>query len=244
MAAGRTVRTFSVETASPLGTLQGHSGLVTCVDFCTRLVVSGATDRTVRLWSWEDMSCARISAKRGQHQEAVSGVRFTSASGSKLLSCSLDGTLKLWHSEQGQCERTIGGGSGVGVGSILAMESTGSWREERSVFVTGSSYCAANTWTGRVALWDLRQGKPAVSHVDLPADAAPALSCYPAEQTLAVGGSDGVVRVWDLRKFSASTPLCVVGGQTGGPIVSVHVDKARLLVCQSKVMTVYHARTR
>ena len=69
--------------------------------------------------------------------------------------------------------------------------------------MTGAT-CAGegNVGEGRVALWDVRTRRGVVSQLTTPCGLIPSVSFCAYSSGIAAGGSDGVVRVYDMRRFT------------------------------------------
>ena len=81
--------------------LRGHTRAVTCLHCEADLVLSGALDKTVRLWS---VSRAQQTAVLTGHFLKVSDVKLSHP---LAVSVSWDGTLRLWDLKTNTCIRTI-----------------------------------------------------------------------------------------------------------------------------------------
>ncbi len=111
-------------TGAPLAVLRGHEGTVTCVAFAPdrSRVVSGATDRTVRIWNAADgleLACLRLadpgiwsrmwhSDGRTEEIHAVGAVAFT-ADGGRILTLSDGDRLRIWDPATRECVRSVHG---------------------------------------------------------------------------------------------------------------------------------------
>nr|CAI5824458.1 unnamed protein product [Callosobruchus analis] len=82
-----------------LQTLNGHRSDVTCCDFSTNFtLVTGSSDKTVRVWDWQPGSgfVERQNSPLKGHKYQVTCVKI-SPQGSMLVSSSVDGTTVLWN---------------------------------------------------------------------------------------------------------------------------------------------------
>src|SRR5207237_5698111 len=91
-------------------TLQGNEGGIDALAISPdgRLLATGSTDATVRLWQTDTWRPLRIL--RG-HKSYIWRVAF-SPNGALLASTSKDGTLRLWDVRTGRPLAVLGGGTG------------------------------------------------------------------------------------------------------------------------------------
>jgi len=91
----------------PLGVCKGHKRGVWSVKFSPvdRVVVSGAADRTIKLWSLDDFTCLKTFEG---HTNSVLRVDFLSM-GTQLVSTASDGLVKLWNIRDEECVKTLDG---------------------------------------------------------------------------------------------------------------------------------------
>ena len=71
-------------------TLNGHKRGIACLQYHDRLVVSGSSDNTIRLWDIECGACLRTLEG---HEELVRCIRFDSK---RIVSGAYDGKIKVW----------------------------------------------------------------------------------------------------------------------------------------------------
>ena len=208
---GRDLRVFSIASGRQLGTVsRAAGGVIGCVDVCddVGLLVCGSRDCTLRWFDFDSFACQRVSARRSQHSDSVSAVRLVpGTSGRKVVSSGLDGKVKLWDTETGQSLSSSSDSSGSARGAsgsaglLLSLDLV---HPSGGTYVTGAT-CAGegNVGEGRVALWDVRTRDGLVSQVTAPCGLIPSVSFCSYNSGIAAGGSDGVVRVYDMRFFKA-----------------------------------------
>ncbi len=83
----------------------GHAGSVMSVAWspCGKLVLSGSTDKTVRVW---EVASSRCIATLEGHSNSVMSVAW-SPDGKRALSGSSDNTIRVWEVANGQCMATL-----------------------------------------------------------------------------------------------------------------------------------------
>lgn len=114
-----TVKIWSVEDGECLGVLRGHKRGVWCVRFAPasftltkvtglerskcRNVVTGSSDRKVKLWSLMDYSC--LKTFEGHTNSVLKTIWISS--GLQIASSSADGLVKVWDVKSGECSTTL-----------------------------------------------------------------------------------------------------------------------------------------
>ncbi|RHZ70856.1 hypothetical protein Glove_265g18 [Diversispora epigaea] len=101
----KTIKIWSIENGSLLGTCTGHKRGVWFVQFSPidHTLVSSSGDKTIKLWSSTDFSCLKTFEG---HTNSVLKVSFIT-SGLQLISCASDGLLKLWSIKSNECVTTL-----------------------------------------------------------------------------------------------------------------------------------------
>jgi F-box and WD-40 domain protein 1/11 len=90
-------------------TLLGHKRGIACLQYRDKIVVSGSSDNTIRIWDIECGACLRILEG---HDELVRCIRFDSK---RIVSGAYDGKIKVWdlvaaldpRSQSSLCIRTL-----------------------------------------------------------------------------------------------------------------------------------------
>lgn len=149
------------------------------------------------LWlSGGDDGCVRIHDLRSQqcigqfigHKSIVTGVSFIDSLDTRIVSCSLDRTLKIWNSQGAFCERTLQGHTEM----VLTCDA----RKESGYIASGS---ADNT----VRIWDSNSGLP-VATLSRHIDWVKVVKFSKDGRYLLSAGLDDTVCVWDIKVISHS----------------------------------------
>ncbi|CCX31824.1 WD40-repeat-containing domain protein [Pyronema domesticum] len=116
----RTVKIWSTEEGETIGVLRGHRRAVWSVKFAPstitasavggeagmkggRMVVTGSTDKTVKLWSLVDYSCLKTFEG---HTNSIQRALWISG-GLQVVSGGNDGLVKVWDIKSGECSATL-----------------------------------------------------------------------------------------------------------------------------------------
>lgn len=84
------IYTQSALSMSPLQTLTGHTGSVLCLQYDDKVIISGSSDATVRVW---DVNSGELVNTLIHHCEAVLHLRFNNG---MMVTCSKDRSIAVW----------------------------------------------------------------------------------------------------------------------------------------------------
>ena len=199
-----TVRLWDVATGQEKAVLEGHTDGVWSVSFSPdgQTLASGGWDHTVRLW---DVATGQEKAVLEGHTDGVWSVSF-SPDGQTLASGGGDPAVRLWDVATGQEKAVLEGHPG----SVTSV----SFSPDGQTLASGD---LANT----VRLWDVATGQEKAvlrgphGYVRdyVSGFIVQSVSFSPDGQTLASGGGDQPVRLWDV---ATGQEKAVLEGHTDG----------------------------
>ncbi|ESK91403.1 cell division control protein [Moniliophthora roreri MCA 2997] len=154
--------------------LEGHEHAVRALAARGRTLVSGSYDCTVRVWDIVNGVCRWVLIG---HTQKVYSVVLDPAR-KQTMSGSMDGTVRIWSTSLGQCLHVLTGHTSL-VG-ILSLSPT---------------HLVSAAADSTLRIWDPDNGE--LKHV-LAAHTG-AITCSQHDEFKIVSGSDGTLKVWDLR---------------------------------------------
>ncbi|KAI0958053.1 hypothetical protein AcW1_006241 [Taiwanofungus camphoratus] len=157
--------------------LEGHDHAVRALAARGRTLVSGSYDCTVRIWDIISGTCKWVLI--GHTQKVYSVVLDIS----RNLACSgsMDGTVRVWNLHTGQCQHTLTGHTSL-VG-LLGLS---------------PSYLVSAAADSTLRVWDPDTGE---HHHTLAAHNG-AITCFQHDEFKVLSGSDGTLKMWDIRDGS------------------------------------------
>ena len=110
------------KTGACLNTLEGHSQVVYTCAYSPdgRRIVSGSSDKTLRVWDAETGACLMTSQG---HSGPIAACAY-SPDGRRIISGSEDKTLRVWDAKAGACLNTLTGHSDRLTGSRMVSRMT------------------------------------------------------------------------------------------------------------------------
>ncbi len=149
--------------------------------------LAGMTEAGVRIWNTGDWTSRVVGEPLaiGLHQSR--SLVFTS-DGSRLIICPthLGGKIKVWSITDNRLEEGL-----PGLGSPCSISTQG-------------SMVAAGGWEGEVCVWDLTRRK-VIKRIQTHNNILLGVALSPDGKTLATGGHDQVIRLWDTARDFANT---------------------------------------
>ena len=184
------IRIYNIRRRFEVGSLMKHQAPITTLRFSKKAnsLASGSDDGMIAVWRIKDWECVSF---KPAHKGSVIDLDVH-PSGKVMMSCGRDSTLRLWcmtSSKELYCRPQ----KGRGYGSFQQLR----WRPKGE----GFCYALAND----VAICDTNSDDPVVrfSHPRPPFSFA-----FLSDNTVATGGEDKIVRVWDVRtgKLASEIP--------------------------------------
>lgn len=200
----------AVSSAEPVAVFPANAGGVwsTAFDGASRTLAMGIEDGSVRLW---DLPTKSVKATLPAHRGTVWVVRFTHQS-DLLVSSGDDGQVKLWKPNQAEPLRTFQHDNAAR-GMVISADDQVLYVGDRGGVIRAWSLAADDAHVKPLA--EAKQNGVVYS-----------LALSPDGATLASGGNDYVVRLWNAKTLAYKLPLEGHKGSIWG--MDFHRDGRRL----------------
>lgn len=123
---------------NPIGELEGHKGSVWALDYRERVLVTGGTDRSARVW---DCLSRRVVHVLLGHSSTIRVVKIAE---DVAITGSRDKTIRVWDMKSGRCRYLLRGHKE----SVRALDVL----EQKGILVSGS-------YDGTCIVWNYRRGE-------------------------------------------------------------------------------------
>ena len=187
--ADNTVYLWDLETQQRLHALEGHTGKIWQVEFCTdgRLLASASFDQSTRLWDWKLGTC--LHAFQG-HGTWVFGIGF-SPDGKMLATSGMDKTVKLWNCETGECLKSLPTGE--------------DWMTDVAFSADGQTVVGGGS-QGELVVLHIKGNAP-VRALSGHTGFVSAVSFSADGKTVASSSHDQTIKIWDATTFECLKTL-------------------------------------
>lgn len=171
---------FDMSIEPRVQTLEGHEQAVKCLQFLGDILVTGAYDRTFKVWS-----ISKGSLIRTVQTEAVWCLQF--AGPDRLCTGHGDNCIRVWDTTTWTCVRVLKGHAAT----VMCLQCEG-------------NLVCSGSWDNTLRLWNL-DNAPGEELVTTFTGHTKAIWCLQFKDNIVVSGSeDKTVRVWDMK-----TGLCI-----------------------------------
>jgi WD40 repeat protein len=212
------LRLWSTRTGALEHVFPKHRDYVRNAEFSGdgRFAISSAGHR---LYLWNVRKRSGVEVPIG-HKELINAC-YVNRDGSAILSCSDDGTLRLWRGRAGADARRIVTRQKEGLAACAPGP--------------GWQWVAVGNTVGQIEIVGLRDGKPRMPTLDAhPGTMITAMSMSPRGDLLATGDMDSVVKLWDVHRLSEPKEL---KGHTGSILQCAFAPDGRTLASISRDWT-------
>ncbi|XP_028398029.1 uncharacterized protein LOC114521707 [Dendronephthya gigantea] len=165
-----------------LRTFEGHNQGIACVQFDDTRIVSGSSDKTIKLWDISNTPSELMLTLEG-HSGTV---RCLDLNGNRLVSGSTDRTIKVWDLSFA----SYWAGASCKVTMVGHLHTVRCLQADEKKLVSGS-------YDKTVKVWDLKTGD---CQLTLRGHTAAVLCVQFDEQKIVSGSYDKKIKVWDLAE--------------------------------------------
>ncbi|MBP8000928.1 MAG: WD40 repeat domain-containing protein [Chloroflexi bacterium] len=201
---------------TPILTLTGHTAAVRALTFSPdgRTLISGGDDRTLRAWDLTSEDPNKTAIVRAEHANAIFTILYAQGSSRLFIISTSSEAVYLWDTSR------------LAQTSPLRLSSFQRFINGMAISRTGRLLATIGS-DSAVRLWDITNTAniPAPTSLTLDVAQIGAVAFSPINNTLFVGDTTGVIRLWDLPRYTQSPGLAfatLTGPQS--PVLALTVD--------------------
>lgn len=196
----RAIQVWDFESGKLLKTLEGHTGIVYCLQFRENKLVSGSGDGTYKVW---DLETGRTLATVEAH--TPNGVLCLQFDNDILVTGCTFFSIKVWDFKTGQCLRTLKGHE----------EAVWCLQFDDARIISGSE-------DRTIKIWDRKNGELLNT---LRGHAGPVRCLKFDEEVIVTGSEDCSIRIWDIKTGEL---LKTLTGHSG-TVICLQFDKHKIV---------------
>ncbi|KAF7721676.1 SCF ubiquitin ligase complex subunit cdc4 [Apophysomyces ossiformis] len=197
---GCVINVYSTRTGRPMRSLEGHEGQIWVFQYVGNTLVSGGTDRTVRVWDIERGVCTHVFSAHTQTVRCLQIIQPTLVDGRLepryplIVTGSRDSTVRVWRLPDPRRDEPY---SGTGRNPWYMHTLVGHTQSVRALAAHGN-IVVSGSYDHNVGVWDVETGR--LVHLMEGHNQRVYAVVIDAKRNQCMSSSqDSTVRIWDLE---------------------------------------------